>query len=227
MNQMLGQWSRSLFLKFEKHGRHLKAGLYGTPLIELDGNVVEDPNVLSRILQHTVIANKTLVELLLASIPQETLLHLMEEPLNLGNATLRDHILDLLGSCAPSMISIDFALCTRRLLICLHVLNDIVKVPLLWGRSPVSEVLCALLKDFVNISRMQPLFGDEDPSIRTLASSIFALDARHAIHKLPPDLYNLDWIQNVMGQSIDTIVEHLDNLVMLDSICRIPGVAIE
>ena len=83
-----GLWSCSLLLKIEQHRRY-KAWPYGTPLVELAENMVEDTVVWSGILQHPILmANRNHVELLLASIPQEALPQLMEEPQCLRNDPL-------------------------------------------------------------------------------------------------------------------------------------------
>jgi hypothetical protein len=174
------QWEDTLSLGIKKHKQHLKAGLQGGIIQSIrDASVPENARELLPLLQLPHMAEKRNIETFLASLSPATLIQLMQDGQDSQMVTLGDHIYSLLESCSPNTIGLDETVRRRRLLVCLNVLNDMAKYPLILGDL---DVLNNLRIDLANICRMQPLWHDKDPSIRILACSICSLLARQ-VHR--------------------------------------------
>lgn len=174
------QWEDTLSLGIKKHKQHLKAGLQGGIIQSIrDASVPENARELLPLLQLPHMAEKRNIETFLASLSPATLIQLMQDGQDSQMVTLGDHIYSLLESCSTNTIGLDETVRRRRLLVCLNVLNDMAKYPLILGDL---DVLNNLRIDLANICRMQPLWHDKDPSIRILACSICSLLARQ-VHR--------------------------------------------
>ena len=110
-------------------------------------------------------------------------------------------LLVLLRSCVTGTYSwAGEDICKRSLLVCLHAIRHIAKAPTL----PDLDFMQAHL---ANTDHMAALVWNNDSFIRTTSRSICALVARKVVRKRRLGEADLHWLQVVIGESRDAILE--------------------
>ena len=209
----LTQWLESIENVVNKHRRCLRDGLRESIVrVSLDAPDAVDLKALAWLLKRPALAEKTRIQDFIANTPGDTIVQLMSVPTESGSIIFRDHLLALLQSCAPGTVELDEDARRARLLVCLDALHRIVKASnTIYGVSPPESVLRDVRTNFANIGLMQALWTDADPSIRLISRSFCALLARHFLRKYPLEESELAWLQEVMGESSNTIYNSLND----------------
>ena len=209
----LTQWLESIENVVNKHRRCLRDGLRESIVrVSLDAPDAVDLKALAWLLKRPALAEKTRIQDFIANAPGDTIVQLMSVPTESGSIIFRDHLLALLQSCAPGTVELDEDARRARLLVCLDALHRIVKASnTIYGVSPPESVLRDVRTNFANIGLMQVLWTDVDPSIRLISRSFCALLARHFLRKYPLEESELAWLQEVMGESSNTIYNSLND----------------
>jgi hypothetical protein len=143
-----------------------------------------------------------------ASIPRHQIPNLIQPTYSVS---LGKSLLVHLRSCVASRYAAlpDENVHERSLLVCLHALRHIAK-----GEAPTIPDLKFMRTHFANTSLMRSLWRDTDDSIRITSRSICALVARQVVRKQRPEGEVLSWLQEVTGESSNSILQA--DLTMLD-----------
>jgi hypothetical protein len=127
------------------------------------------------------------------------------------SASFRESLLVLLRSCVASRYTAGPGedVHERSLLVCLHAIRHIVK-----AKAPTIPDLNFMQAHFANTGLMRSLWDDMDDSIRITSRSICALVARQVIRRQRLNEAVLSWLQEVTGESSNSILEA--DVTMLD-----------
>ncbi|KAH9172719.1 hypothetical protein EDB89DRAFT_856587 [Lactarius sanguifluus] len=197
----------------KKHGKRLKDGFRGTIVqraIEASADV--DPKALTWLLNEPALADKSKIQEFVDSIPGDTIVQLISTPIHSGKI-FSQHLSTLMRSCIPGSIGLDEDTRRRRLIVCLNAVHHIARAysGVSYGVSLPETLLEDVRINFANIKLMRSLWADEDPAIRVTSRSICALLAKHILHKYPPRDSELAWLQDVLGESSNTIYNSLQD----------------
>jgi len=165
------------------------------------------------------VAEDSKIQMFVASIPGEMIAQLFSDNSQYRRFPFRDRLFTLLRSCAPGTVGLEEDKRKHRLLVCLNAIHHVVKasiVPYTVSLSEPVRVLNDVRTNFANVGLMRALWDDPDPSIRITARSICALLARHFLRRNPPEMSELMWLQDVMGQSPNEMFNGINNTSMLD-----------
>jgi hypothetical protein len=215
----LTRWLDTVDNSLDKHRKYIKDG-FRFSIIQgaLEAPVAVDVKAHAWLLELPAMAEKSKIQDFVVNTPGDMLAQLMSGPIESRRIVFRDHLLALLRSCAPHTAELDEYVRRRRLLVCLDAILRIVKAssdP--HGVSLSVSVLNDIRINFANVHLMRPLWADMEPHIRIISRSICALLARHLVRKQPLEESELAWLQEVMGQSSNTIYNSLDDISKADS----------
>ncbi|KAI9508576.1 hypothetical protein F5148DRAFT_1283878 [Russula earlei] len=219
--RVLSQWLQTIEDFAKNHRQCLKEG-FARSIVRaaLESSVLLDLKAVSWLCELPGLAEQSKIEEFVACIPGNTIVKLMNGPIESGEVTFRQRLLSLLRSCAPGAIGLDEDMRRRRLLVCLDGVHHILRASissLLYGASPSESVLHDVRTNFANIGLMRTLWADTDPSIRIISRSICALLARHLLRKYPLEESELAWLQDVIGKPTNTIFNSLNNPLTVDA----------
>lgn len=176
-----------------------------------------DIRVLNWLFQLPALARNRKIERFVASLSGATIIQLFSNPPKRGKITFREHLSTLLRSCAPGTVGLDEHTRRHHLLACLGAVHHIARASVIPNGIPLSQYL---LKDvrikLANIPLMRALWAEQDPAIRVTARSICSLLARHLLREGALEQLELAWLQDVMGQSSNTISNRINDLPALD-----------
>ncbi|KAH9018713.1 hypothetical protein EDB85DRAFT_600337 [Lactarius pseudohatsudake] len=203
----------------KKHGRRLKDGFRNTIVqraIEVSADV--DSKALIWLLNEPALADKSKIQEFVASIPGDTIVQLISAPFYSGKL-FSQHLSTLLRSCAPGLTGLDGHTRRRRLVVCLNAVHHIARAfrDAPYGDSDLENLLEDVRIKFANAGIMRSLWADEDPAIRVTSRSICALLARRLLHKYPPRESELAWLQDILGETSNTIYNSLENPRTVDN----------
>ena len=209
----LAQWSEIIENSLDEHRKFLKDG-FRLSIVQgaLDAPVVVDLKALVWLLDQPAMAEQSNFQEFIVNTAGDTIVHLMNVSNEFERNVFRDHLLELLRSCAPDAPELNEGVRRRRLLVCLSAILRIVKTSG-DGISPSESVLRDMRTNFANIGLMQALWADTDPYIRVISRSICAFLMRHLVHKHLLEESERAWLQDVTGRSTNTISLSLDNLL--------------
>jgi hypothetical protein len=215
----LTRWLDTVDNSLDKHRKYIRDG-FRFSIIQgaLEAPVAVDVKAHAWLLELPAMAEKSKIQDFVVNTPGDMLAQLMSGPIESRRIVFRDHLLALLRSCAPHTAELDEYVRRRRLLVCLDAILRIVKAssdP--HGVSLSVSVLNDIRINFANVHLMRPLWADMEPHIRIISRSICALLARHLVRKQPLEESELAWLQEVMGQSSNTIYNSLDDISKADS----------
>ncbi|KAF8269478.1 hypothetical protein EI94DRAFT_1725110 [Lactarius quietus] len=208
VQRILSGWWQLLDDSVKKHGNRLKAGFRGTIVqraVEASKDV--DSKALTWLLNEPALADKSKIQEFVDSIPGDTIVQLISAPIHSGKI-FSQHLQTLLRSCTPGSIGLDEGKRRERLIVCLNAIHHIARA---YSGTPHDETLDDVRIKFANISLMRSLWADKDPAIRVTSRSICALLARPILHKYPPRDSELAWLQDVLGETSNTIYNSLQN----------------
>ena len=216
--RILSDWWGLLDDSVKKHGRRIKDGFRGTIVRRAIDSADVDPKALTWLLKQPALAGKSKIQEFVASIPGDTIVQLISAPIHSGKI-FSQHLSTLMRSCTPGSTGLDEDTRRRRLIVCLNAVHHIARaysgVP--YGVSLPEPLLEDVRIKFANIGLMRSLWADKDPAIRVTSRSICALLARHILRKFPPHDSELAWLQDVLGESSNTIYNSLENLNTVDN----------
>ncbi|KAH9172721.1 hypothetical protein EDB89DRAFT_2069393 [Lactarius sanguifluus] len=203
----------------KKHGQRLKDGFRNTIVqraIEVSADV--DSKALTWLLNEPALADKSKIQEFMASIPGDTIVQLISIPFYSGKI-FSQHLFTLLRSCASGLTGLDEHTRRRRLVVCLNAVHHIARAfrDAPYGDSELEILLEDVRIKFANIGIMRSLWADEDPAIRVTSRSICALLARRVLHKYPPRESELTWLQDILGETSNTIYNSLENPRTVDN----------
>jgi hypothetical protein len=209
VQHVLSNWWQRLDDSFKKHRNRLKAGFRGTIVQRaIDASPDVDSNALTWLLNEPALSDKSKIQEFVDSIPGDTIVQLIKAPIHSGKI-FSQHLQTLLRSCTPGSIGLDEVKRRERLNVCLKAVHHIAKA---CSSLPHDETLLEDVRvKFANIGLMRQLWADKDPAIRVTSRSICALLARPILHKYPPRESELAWLQDVLGESSNTIYNSLQN----------------
>ncbi|KAH9989249.1 hypothetical protein BJV77DRAFT_690118 [Russula vinacea] len=186
----------------KKHWRYMKDGL-GRSIIDGAVNRPEngDRKIVTRHFNLLALGDGSKLLKFAASIPRNRVLDLIS-PIESGRIVLREPLLILLRSCAPStqvLSGLVEEARKRSLLVCLDAIHYIVKFP----NVPDLNFVQA---NFADIGLMQPLWDNSDFTIRFTSRSICALLARQ-VFRGPLEAQRLHWLYKIIGETSDAITD--------------------
>ena len=205
---IISNWWERLDDSFKKHKNRLKAGFRGTIVQRaIEASTDVDSKALTWLLNEPALSDKSKIQEFVDSIPGDTVVQLIRAPIHSGTM-FSHHLQTLLRSCAPGSIGLDEEKRRARLNVCLNAVHHIAKA---YSSAPHDETLEEVRVKFANVGLMRSLWADKDPAIRVTSRSICALLARPILHKYPPRESELAWLQDVLGESSNTIYNSLQN----------------
>ena len=191
----------------KKHKRRLEDGFRETIVQraqELSNNV--DAEALTWWLQLPALAEESKAQNILECIPKETVVQLMAVPIESGKPCFREHLLSLLRSCGPGLLTgrPDEERRTR-LLVCLHVIHRIAHASV--DGKLEDDVVNFVRSNFANVGRMREMWADSDIEVRITSRSICALLARCLLRRWDLQGPELGWLQDVIGEQSGEIFD--------------------
>ena len=213
------EWLAYIEIDLNRHKERLGDGFRGSIVKDaLRAPQGIDVKALTWLFQLPALAEKSKIESFVACLPGDTIVQLLSSPLGQGKVTFREHLSSLMRSCEPGAGGLDEDMRKHRLSVCLNAIHHVVRASIVPGAVSQSQALLNDLRiSFANISFMRPLLVDGNTAIRVTARSICALLARHLLRKNPIEQSELAWLQDVMGQSSNTIYNQLDNRTEVDN----------
>ena len=194
----------------------LKHGFQGSNIIgALEAPVNTDVEALGWLFKFLAPVDTSKVQEFVESIPGEMVVRLMNSSIDPRKVFFRNQLHTLLHSCASATAGLSEEVRKSRLLICLDAIHHVARaffIPTEVKSSP--DVLNDLRVNFANTGLMRILWTDDDPVIRVTSLSICALLAKHFLREYPPDLA---WLEDVLGESRNTIFTSLNDLATVDS----------
>jgi hypothetical protein len=155
---------------------------------------------------------------LVASIPKDEISKLMTPPFkfgDFGDITFRKPLLTVLRCYAYDIPGDqqDENVCKRSLLVSLHAVHHIAKFFI--GLDATSHHFLDTVENFAELSLMQVLWDDQDPTVRVTSRSICVLLARRFMREFLFSRSN--WpLHHVIGEPLDAIRRSCDNIPALD-----------
>ncbi|KAH9054828.1 hypothetical protein EDB87DRAFT_1644897 [Lactarius vividus] len=216
--RILNDYIQLLDDSVKKHGQRLKDGFRNTIVhraIEVSADV--DSKALAWFLNEPALADKSKIQEFVASIPGDTIIQLISAPFYSGKI-FSQHLSTLLRSCIPGSVGLDEDTRKRRLTVCLNAVHHIARAysGVSYGVSLPETLLEDVRINFANTKLMRSLWADKDPSIRVTSRSICALLARRILRKYPLHESELAWLQDILGESSNTIYNSLGNSRSVD-----------
>ena len=206
---VLFRWLRSRGFSVSNHWRFLTDGLEKSIVYRAVEKLKDrDHGRVTWLFNQLALVDKQKFLKFAASIPRHKIpdLFLPMEP-----GSFRESLLVLLRSCVASIYTTRSHedVHERSLLVCLHAIRHIVK-----AKAPTIPDLNFMQAHFANTGLMRSLWGDINNSVRITSRSICALVARQVVRKLRLKEAVLSWLQEVTGESSNSILEA--DVTMLD-----------
>ncbi|KAI9448488.1 hypothetical protein H4582DRAFT_1901033 [Lactarius indigo] len=201
----------------KRHKIRLKDGfLGGTFRAAVESLDAIDPMAPIGLLNALALADENKVEDFVASIPGDTIVRLIGA-VPYGNIFYQ-HLSILMQSFVADSIVLGEDVRRRRLIVCLNAIHHISRAcnSAHSGVSFPDSFLEDVRIKFANIGLMRALWTDEDPAIRVTSRSICALLVRRILRNRPTRGSELLWLQDVLGESSNTILNSLGNLTTVD-----------
>ncbi|KAH9074296.1 hypothetical protein EDB83DRAFT_2356101 [Lactarius deliciosus] len=211
--RILIEWWQLLDDSVKKHGKRLKEGSMHTSILRaIEASADVYPKALIWFLNESALADKSKIQEFVGSIPGDTIVQLISAPIHSGKI-FSQYLSTLMRSCVPGSTGLDEDTRRRRLIVCLNAVHHIARAysGVSYGVSLPETLLEDVRINFANIKLMRSLWADEDPVIRVTSRSICALLAKHILHKYPPRDSELAWLQDVLGESSNTIYNSLQD----------------
>jgi len=182
----------------KKHKQRLKDGFRETIVRgarDASGHV--DVKALTWWLQLPALAEESKAQDILECIPKEAIVQLMSGPIDSGKLVFREHLLSLLRSCGPGLLSVRLDEKERktRLLVCLRAIHRIAHTSV--DQKFEDDVVDFVRRNFADVGLMRAMWTDGDVEIRITSRSICALLARRLLRRRQLDAPELGWLQDV------------------------------
>jgi hypothetical protein len=220
--RIITRWLQTIEDAAKRHGQRLMYGFRrGIVQGALGAPDTVDLKAITWLFTRPGLAETRKIEEFVSHIPGTTIVKLMSGPVESGRVVFRDYLLSLLRSCGQSSVGLEEDTRRRRLLVCLDAIHHVVKafsVPDSQGDPPPESVVSDVRINFANIGLMRTLWADGDPSIRLVSRSICALLARQLLRRHRLEQSELAWLQDVTGESSNTIFNSLGDLPTVDHI---------
>jgi hypothetical protein len=193
-----------------KHRTRLKDG-FGRTIMQRHFRASDnmDLEALTWWLKQPALSEESQAQDFLACLPKETIVQLMYD--RSRKFIFSGHLYTLLRSFGPGLLAVGLEENERkaRLLVYLRAIHcityDFVNHRFV---SQYSEDDVNFVRSrFAEISHMQVMWTDSDTGIRVTSRCICALLARCLLHRGLPGASDLAWLQNVIGESSDTIFD--------------------
>jgi Family of unknown function (DUF6535) len=191
-----------------KHKMRLKDG-FGRSIMQRHLRPSDDVDLeaLTWWLKQPALAEESQAQDFLACLPKETIVQLMHD--HSRKLIFSGHLFTLLRSFGPGLLAVGLDENERkaRLLVYLRAIHcityDFVNHRFInqYSEDDVNFVRSR----FAEINHMRVMWADSDTGIRVMSRCICALLARCLLHRGLPGAPDLAWLQNVIGESSDTI----------------------
>ena len=211
---VLLRWLQSRGFSVSNHWRFLMDGLQESILIRAAATQKDgDRRRVVWLFNQLALGDKDKFLKFAASIPRNKIPHFISTT-EFFSFKFRESLIVLLRSCIASRYTAEpnVDVYERSLLGCLHTIRHVVKAN--EATTPDLYLTRASLA-LANTSLMQLLWDDMDDSIRMTSRSICALVAKQVVRKQPLNEVDRSWLEEVTGESPNSILEAEANVTVL------------
>jgi len=191
-----------------KHKMRLKDG-FGRTIMQRHLRASDDVDfeALTWWLKQPALAEESQAQDFLACLPKETVVHFMHD--RSRKLIFSGHLFTLLRSFGPGLLAVGLDENERkaRLLVYLRAIHCITYdfVNHRFINRYFEDDINFVRSRFAETNHMRVMWADSDPGIRVTSRCICVLLARCLLHRVLPGASDLAWLQNVIGESSDTI----------------------